>query len=164
MNATDSHRHSLTTVNYIPWLKGSPPPPHTHTQKVKQNCVSDVSKFKSWGGNSGAMPRKCSPLTQIRRQQEKPGPLLLVYFMGEGKYPWCWGSSWVALFILPRAGQAVVGSSVPDPKDPYVFGTPRFVSRRYGSGSLYYQATSNLIPTVLQLLNDFLSLKKWCTF
>jgi hypothetical protein len=27
------------------------------------------------------MLRKCSPLTQIRRQQEKPGPLLLVYFM-----------------------------------------------------------------------------------
>jgi hypothetical protein len=28
------------------------------------------------------MPRKCSPLSQIRRGQKMPGPLLLVYFMG----------------------------------------------------------------------------------
>ncbi len=27
------------------------------------------------------MPRKCSPLAQIRREQKMPGPLLLVYFM-----------------------------------------------------------------------------------
>ncbi len=32
---------------------------------------------------SRTVPRKCSPLTQIRREQKMPGPLLLVYFMVE---------------------------------------------------------------------------------
>ncbi len=51
-----------------------PPPTHTHT-------TSDVSIFESGGGISRGIPRKCSPLAQIRREQKKHGPLLLVYFM-----------------------------------------------------------------------------------
>ncbi len=56
----------------------------------------------------------------------------------------------------------------PDPSDPYVFGPPGFgsgsISQRYGSGSgsFYHQAKNVrkiLIPTVLWLLFDFLSLK-----
>jgi hypothetical protein len=56
----------------------------------------------------------------------------------------------------------------PDPKDPYVFGPPRSASgsinQRYGSGSgsFYHQAKivrKALMPTVLWLLYDFLSLK-----
>ncbi len=53
----------------------------------------------------------------------------------------------------------------PDPSDPYVFGSPRSgagsVSQRYGSGFFYHQAKiirKTLIPTVLWLLFDFLSL------
>jgi hypothetical protein len=44
--------------------------------------ASTVVYFESGGGwISLAIPRKCSPLAQIRREQKKPGPLLLVYFM-----------------------------------------------------------------------------------
>jgi hypothetical protein len=59
-------------------------------------------------------------------------------------------------------------NSDPDPPDPHVFGPPgsgsRFTSQRYGSGSgsFYHQAKivrKTLIPTVLLLLLDFLSLK-----
>ena len=57
------------TVNL---LKGFPPT-HTHS--------SDKVYFKSGGEDLRTIPRKCSPLTQIRREQKKPGPLLLVYFM-----------------------------------------------------------------------------------
>jgi hypothetical protein len=60
------------------------------------------------------------------------------------------------------------GSRSPSPKDPYVFGPPGSgfgsVRQRYGSGSFYHQAKivrKTLIPTVLWLLYDFLSLK-WC--
>ncbi len=71
---------SLPTENYNPWLnllKGRPPH-HTHTH----THTSDVSIFWEWRGwISRAIPRKCSPLAQIRREQKKPGPLLLVYFM-----------------------------------------------------------------------------------
>jgi hypothetical protein len=45
----------------------------------------------------------------------------------------------------------------PDPSDPYVFGSPGS-----GSGSLFHQAKivrKTLIPAVLLLLFDFLSLK-----
>ncbi len=69
---------------YIPWLwiylKYLSPPSHTHTEENKIVLVTSVN-FKSGGGISCAILRKCSPLTQIRRQQEKPGPLLHVYFM-----------------------------------------------------------------------------------
>jgi hypothetical protein len=44
----------------------------------------------SGGGILRTIPRKCSPLAQIRREQKKPGPLLLVYFMVQvfcGKIP-----------------------------------------------------------------------------
>jgi hypothetical protein len=50
-------------------------------------------------------------------------------------------------------GLSVSLSSVADPPDPYVFGPP---------GSFYYQAKmvrKTLIPAVLGLLDDFLSLK-----
>jgi hypothetical protein len=56
----------------------------------------------------------------------------------------------------------------PDPPDPHVFGAPRSgsTSQRYGSGSgsgsFYHQAKivrKTLIPTVLGLLLEFLSLK-----
>ncbi len=54
----------------------------------------------------------------------------------------------------------------PDPSDPFVFGSPRSgsgsISQRYVSGSFYHQAKivrKTLIPTVLRLLFDFLSLK-----
>ncbi len=64
---------------YIPWLNllnGPPPPPPTHTH------TSEVSIFEEWRGwISRAIPRKCSPLAQIRRENKKPGPLILVYFM-----------------------------------------------------------------------------------
>ncbi len=40
--------------------------------------------FTGW--ISRTIPRKCSPLAQIRRGQEKPGPLLLVYFMPLGTF------------------------------------------------------------------------------
>jgi hypothetical protein len=57
---------------------------------------------------------------------------------------------------------------VPDPNpepDPHVFGPPGSgsTSQRYGSGSFYHQAKivrKTLIPNVLWLLLDFLSLKK----
>ncbi len=54
LKVADSRRHSLPTGNYIPWqwiYLRYPPPPPTNTQKEKQNCVSDVSIFKSGGGD-----------------------------------------------------------------------------------------------------------------
>jgi hypothetical protein len=51
----------------------SPPPPHT---QVTYEYILRVE-----GVISRAIPRKCSPLGQIRREQKKPGPLLVVYFM-----------------------------------------------------------------------------------
>ncbi len=51
----------------------------------------------------------------------------------------------------------------PDPSDPYVFGPPGSGSiSRHGSGSFYHPekiVRNTLIPTVLRLLFDFLSLK-----
>jgi hypothetical protein len=54
----------------------------------------------------------------------------------------------------------------PDPSDVYVFRPPGSgsgsISQRYGSGSFYHQAKlvrKTLIPTVLGLLFNFLSLK-----
>jgi hypothetical protein len=70
----------------------------------------------------------------------------------------------------------IISSSVadPDPSDPYVFGPPGSgsgsSSQRYGSGfgfgsgSFYHQATivrKTLIPSVLWLLFDFLSMKNY---
>ncbi len=54
----------------------------------------------------------------------------------------------------------------PDPPDPHVFGPPGSgsISQRYGSGSTNQQAKivrKTLIPTVLWLLLDFLSLKNY---
>ncbi len=66
-----------------------------------------------------------------------------------------------------------IQNSVPDPNldpDPHVFGPPGSgsTSQRYGSGSFYHQAKivrKTLIPIVLWLLLDFLSLKmSQCTF
>jgi hypothetical protein len=62
-----------------------------------------------------------------------------------------------------------VADSDPDPSGPYVFGPPGSgsgsASQRYGygsgSGSFYHQAKivrKTLLPTVLRLLFDFLSL------
>jgi hypothetical protein len=63
----------LKTISHD-WIYLKVPPPPTHT--------SDFSIFWEWRGwISRAVPRKCSPLAQIRREQKKPGPLLLVYFM-----------------------------------------------------------------------------------
>jgi hypothetical protein len=47
LKAADSHCQSCQIKSYIPWLwiYLKVPPPHSHTQKGKQNCVSDVSKF-----------------------------------------------------------------------------------------------------------------------
>ncbi len=70
--------------------------------------------------------------------------------------------SWIGLFL----------SSVryPGPPDPHVFGSisQRYgsgsISQRYESGSFYHQAKTlrkTLIPTVLWLLLDFLSLKNY---
>ncbi len=62
---------------------------------------------------------------------------------------------------------SMVKTSVPDP-DPQVYGPPGSgsISQRYGSGSgsFYHQAKivwKTLIPTVLWLLLDFLSLKNY---
>ncbi len=56
----------------------------------------------------------------------------------------------------------------PDPSDPYVFGPPGSVSgsisQRHGSGFFYRQAKivrKTMIPTVLLILFDFLSLKNY---
>jgi hypothetical protein len=61
---------------------------------------------------------------------------------------------------------SVVGSSVvdPDPPDPHVFGPSGSgsTSQRYGSGSFYHHAKivrKTLIPTILLIFFDFLSLK-----
>jgi hypothetical protein len=68
------------------------------------------------------------------------------------------------VLTLPPAHRGCC-TGVADP-DPYVFGPPGsgsgFISRRYGSGSSYHQAKlvrKRLIPTVLRLLFEFLSLK-----
>ncbi len=62
------------TVN----LHKCPPPPREKKARLRQ-----WHKYilRAEGGISCTMPRKCSPLTQIRREQKMPGPLLLVYFM-----------------------------------------------------------------------------------
>ncbi len=78
VKTADSCCHSLSTGNYIPLLsllKVSPAPPPPHTHKWRKYIL------RVEGGISRAIPRKCSPLAQIRRGQKKPGPLLLVYFM-----------------------------------------------------------------------------------
>ncbi len=56
----------------------------------------------------------------------------------------------------------------PDTSDPYVFGPPvsesGFISQRYGSGSFFHQAKivrKTLIPAILLILFDFLSLKNY---
>jgi hypothetical protein len=74
---SESHR-SRSTVS-VNLLKG--PPPHTHTERKANLRQWRQYILRAEGGISGAMLRKCSPVTQFRRQQEKPGPLLLVYFM-----------------------------------------------------------------------------------
>ncbi len=68
--------------------------------------------------------------------------------------------------IVASGPSKMVTGSVgdPDPSDPYVFGPPGSGSfrQRYGSGSFYHPAKivrNTLIPTVLRLLFDFLSLK-----
>ncbi len=63
------------------WIYLKVPPPHTHTERKAKLRQWRQFVLRAEGGISGAMLRKCSPLTQFRRQQEKPGPLLLVYFM-----------------------------------------------------------------------------------
>ncbi len=59
--------HSLSTENYIQWLNllksPSPPPPHTH--KWRKYIL------RGGGGISRAVPRKCYPLAQVRRDQKK---------------------------------------------------------------------------------------------
>jgi hypothetical protein len=62
-----------------------------------------------------------------------------------------------------RSELTAAASSVADP-DPFDFGPPESgsISQRYGSGSFNHQAKivrKTLIPTVLWLLFDFLSLK-----
>jgi hypothetical protein len=69
----------------------------------------------------------------------------------------------------PNRNCKILSSNVadPDPQDPYVFGPPGSgsISQKYGSrsrsGSFYHQAiiTKTLIPTLLWLLYDFLSLE-----
>ncbi len=81
VKAADSRFLSLPTGNYNAWLnllKGPPPPTHTHTHKWRKYIL----EWRGW--ISRAIPRKCSPLAQIRRKKKKPGPLLLVYFMIPG--------------------------------------------------------------------------------
>ncbi len=83
VKGADSVRHSCPNwkqYNVSPMtvnLHKGPTP-----RKGKQHCVSDVSVFE---GRRGWFQDKCrwhfSLLTQFRRKQKKPGPLLLVYFM-----------------------------------------------------------------------------------
>ena len=65
-----------------------------------------------------------------------------------------------------RRNRASVGISVADPNPDVCIGSPgsgsRSISKGYGSGSFYHHAINcrkTLIPTVLRLLFDFLSLK-----
>jgi hypothetical protein len=69
------------------------------------------------------------------------------------------------VLVLPNLGPGWFCDNVTDP-DPNVFGPPGSgsgsISQRHGSGSFYHQAKigrKTLIPTVLLLLFDFLSLK-----
>ncbi len=85
VKGADSGRHSCPNwkqYNVSPMtvnLHKSPTP-----RKGKQHCVTDVSVFE---GRRGWFQDICrwhfSLLTQFRRKQKKPGPLLLVYFMRE---------------------------------------------------------------------------------
>jgi hypothetical protein len=66
-------------------------------------------------------------------------------------------------FHLPRGS---VAEPDPDPSDPYVIGPPGSgpgsTNQRYGSGSFYHYAKivrKILIPTVFQLIFNFLSFK-----
>ncbi len=78
----DSCRQFLPTGNnimYIPWLRiyiKVPP-----TERKATLCQWREYILRGEGGISSSVPRKCSPLSQIRREQKMPGPLLLVYFM-----------------------------------------------------------------------------------
>ncbi len=73
----------------------------------------------------------------------------------------------IVLQHLPKDFKLTGSVPDPDPSDPHVFGPPgsKSVSTRYygsGSRSFYHQAKNGrktLIPNVLQLLYDFLSLK-----
>jgi hypothetical protein len=67
-----------------------------------------------------------------------------------------------------RESKRAPTASVPDPPYPYVFGPPGSgsTSQRhvFGSGSFFHKAQmvrKTLIPTVLRLLLDFLSLKNY---
>ncbi len=97
-------------------------------------------------------PRRCS-LCEERRSPADSARYQLV-----GGERWCWGGGGGGRNAeYADAGfSAGPGSSVADP-DPYVFGSP-------GSGSFYHQAKivrKTLIPTVLWLFYDFLSLKNY---
>ncbi len=79
VKTANSRCHSLPIGNYIPWLwiyLKVPPPPNTQTPKLCKYIL------RAGGGGISHAIRKCSPLAQVRREQKKPGPLLLVYFMG----------------------------------------------------------------------------------
>jgi hypothetical protein len=65
---TISHSHDCESTKRSP--------PHTHTLKWRKYILRGEGRILR------TIPRKCSPLAQIRREQKKPGPLLLVYFMG----------------------------------------------------------------------------------
>ncbi len=79
VNATDSYRHYLTTVNLIPWLwiYWKVPLSHTRTQKGKQNCVSDVSKFKS--GEGGFLAQCCGNVLLWSKSDDSKKSLVLFY-------------------------------------------------------------------------------------
>jgi hypothetical protein len=58
-------------------------PPTERKEKFTPLWLCQWRKYilRAEGRISFAMPRKCSSLTQIRREQKMPGPLLLVYFL-----------------------------------------------------------------------------------
>jgi hypothetical protein len=59
-----------------------PPPPPPPPQHHPPGFIFFI--FGGGGGGSRAIPRNCSPLAQVRREQKKPGSLILVYFMDPG--------------------------------------------------------------------------------
>jgi hypothetical protein len=118
---------------------------------------------------SPTRPRRWRATSPPRLSQSSPRSLAWT--------PWTWTTTWTPCLSSDQGTARVNGiqyvrSSVadpnPDPSNPYVFGPPGFgsvfISQRHGSrsGSFYHQATKvrkTLIPIVLLLLVDFLSLK-----
>ncbi len=66
----------LTIIPWL-WIYWKVPLPHTHTQKGKQNCVSDVSKFKS--GEGGFLAQCCGNALLWPKSDDSKKSLVLFY-------------------------------------------------------------------------------------